>query len=190
MNRNRTSQEKRARRERTVKVLKMIALGVLIIGIGAAPSPQAIGKLLRGLTLRDTRENRRYVGRKLTELKKRGLLEKQGVRYAVSDKGKRLLSREQVWGLRIPTPRRWDERWHLIMFDIPQSESGTRKELNRILLGMGLVQYQQSVLVYPYPIKETLVEVCRFYKITRYVSFVAATELDGTDELKRHFRLT
>ena len=189
MNRNRKSQEKRARRERTVKVLKMIALGVLIIGIGAAPSPHAIGRLLRGLTLGDTRENRRYVGRKLKELKKRGLLEKQGVRYAVSDKGKRLLSREQVWGLRIPTPRRWDERWHLIMFDIPQSESGTRKELNRILLGMGLVQYQQSVLVYPYPIKETLVEVCRFYKITRYVSFVAATELDGTDELKRHFKL-
>ena len=178
-----------ARRERTVQILKMIALGVLIIGIGAAPSPRMVGKLLRGIALGDNSKNRKYANRKIKELKKRGFLERHGVRYAVSDKGTHVLSHERIMGLRIPKPARWDEKWHFTMFDIPLAESDARKALNRILLRMGCVQYQQSVLVYPYPVKETVLHVCRFYKISRYVSFVSADTVDGEEKLKKHFKL-
>jgi DNA-binding transcriptional regulator PaaX len=181
--------QKRAKRDRTIRILKMVALGVLIIGIGAAPSPSAISRMLHELTLRDTAENRRYAKRKVKQLKQHGFLQKRGVRYAVSDKGSRLLSGEDIWNLQIPRPRAWDGRWHLIMFDIPQVESTARKALNSALLRMGLVQYQQSVLIYPYPIKETLLKVCRFYRVTRYVSFVSASDVDGAKELKRIFKL-
>ena len=180
---------KRIRRERTVRILKMIALGVLIIGIGAAPSPRAIGKILHELMLGDTAENRRYANRKIKQLKQRGFLKKRGVRYAVSDKGSRVLSEDEISNLQISRPQTWDGKWHLIMFDIPMQESTARKSLNSTLLRMGLVQYQQSVLIYPYPIKKILLEVCRFYKVTRYVSFVSADTVDGAEELKRIFKL-
>ncbi len=75
------------------------------------------------------------------------------------------------------------------MFDIPLTESYARQMLNKVLIGIGLVQYQQSVLVYPHPIKETVLQICRFYKVTRYISFVVADEIDGADLLKKHFRL-
>jgi len=181
--------QKRAKRERTVRILKMVALGVLIIVIGAAPSPRMIGRMLHDLTLGDTAENRRYARRKIKQLKQGGYLKKHGVRYAVSDKGGRLLSGEAIWNLQIPRPRRWDGWWHLIMFDIPQAESTARKALNSALLRMGIAQYQQSVLIYPYPIKDTLLEVCRFYKVTRYVSFISARDVDGSAALKRFFKL-
>ena len=176
-------------RERTVKILKMIALGTLIIAVGAAPSPHAVSQLLRALILGDTSENRRYAFRKIREMRGRGLLEKQGVKFAVSYKGSRILSESEIHNLRIPRPARWDQKWRLIMFDIPLSESSARKALNIILLGMGLVQYQQSVLVYPYPVKETALHVCRFYKIGRYVSFASTDDLDGSDKLRKIFKL-
>ncbi len=182
--------QKRARRERTIRILKMIALGVLIIGIGAAPSPRAISKMLHELTLGDTAENRRYARRKIKQLKQRGFLKKSGVKYAVSDKGGRFLSGADIWNLQIPRPRRWNGWWHLIMFDIPMEESTARKALNSALLRMGLVQYQQSVLIYPYPIKETVLKVCRYYKVIPYVSFVSARDVDGSEELKRTFKLS
>ncbi|MDO8561594.1 MAG: hypothetical protein Q7S05_02085, partial [bacterium] len=155
-----------SRRERTVQILKMVAVGALKIGIGATPSPRAVSKLLAELTLGDSSRNRKYASRKIRELKKRGFLEKHGVRYAVSDKGQRILSRERIMTLEIPSSRRWNGRWYLIMFDIPLTQSYARQALNTLLLSMGLVQYQQSVLIYPYPIKETVLHVCRFYKVT------------------------
>lgn len=167
----------------------MVALGVLIIGIGAVPSPRAVSKLLAELTLGDTSENRKYANRKLKEMKRRGFLEKHGVRYTVSDKGQRILSRERIMNLEIPRPRKWDGRWHFIMFDIPLTQSYARQALNTILLNMGLVQYQQSVLVHPFPIKETVLHICRFYEVTRYVSFITATDIDGADKLKSRFGL-
>lgn len=181
--------QKSARKERTVRILKMVALGVLIIGIGAVPSPRAVSKMLHELTLGDTAENRRYARRKVKQLEQSGFLKKRGVKYAVSDKGSRLLSGADVWNLQIPRPHRWDGIWHLIMFDIPMGESAARKALNSSLLRMGLVQYQQSVLIYPYPIKETILKVCRFHKVTSYVSFVSARDVDGAEELKRIFKL-
>lgn len=181
--------KRRARRERTVRVLKMIAVGALIIGIGAAPSPRAMGKLLAELALGDNASGRKSARRKIQELKKRGLLAKHGVRYAVSDKGKQVLARERVLSLQIPKPPRWDDKWHFILFDIPLTESYARQMLNKALTGIGLVQYQQSVLVYPYPIKETVLQICRFYKVTHYTSFISANEIDGADQLKKHFRL-
>lgn len=168
----------------------MIAIGALIIGIGAAPSPRAVSKLLAELALGDNPKNRRYAGRKIRELKKRGYLEEYGVRYAVSDKGQRILSRERIMSLEIPNPRKWNGKWYLIMFDIPLTQSYARQALNTILLGMGLLQYQQSVLIYPYPIKETVMHICRFYKVTRYVSFVTADDVDGADKLKIQFGLS
>ena len=100
-----------------------------------------------------------------------------------------MLSRERILNLQIPTSSAWDGKWYFIMFDIPLTESYARQMLNKVLLEMGLVQYQQSVLIYPYPIKETVLQICRFYKITRYVSFVVADDVDGADALKKHFRL-
>jgi len=184
------ARKRRARREKTVQVLKMVALGALIIGIGAAPSPRAISSLLREFALGDTSKNRKYAVRKISEMKKLGLLEKHGVKYAVSDKGERALSYENMLSLEIPKPTRWDGKWHFIMFDIPLAESEARKALNRILLGMGCTQYQQSVLIYPFPVKETVLHVCRFYKISRYVSFVSADIVDGEDNLRKHFKLS
>lgn len=188
--RARANNKRTVGRERTVQILKLVALGVLIVGLGGAPSPRAMNRMLKELILDNTRANRRYVSRKVRELKKRGYLAAHGVKFAVSDKGERLLTREQLTKLHIPVPRHWDRTWHLILFDIPLPESNARKTLNRLLLDMGLVQYQQSVLVYPYPIKETVMHICRFYKISRYVSFACATNIDGADKLKKHFKLS
>ena len=184
-------QEKQKHRkyERTIRVLKMIAVGALIVGLGGAPSLRAVSRLLKEFILDDSRENRRYANRKIKQMKRHGFLKQYGVRYAVSDKGKRLLAREEIQNLHIQKLPQWNRKWYLILFDIPQSDSDARKALNRVLLRMGLAQYQQSVLIYPYPIKETVLLVCKFYKVSRYVSFITASHVEGEDELKRYFKL-
>ncbi|MBI4128961.1 MAG: hypothetical protein HY460_02810 [Parcubacteria group bacterium] len=186
---SRTRARQTTGRERTMKILKMVAVGALVIGLGGAPSPRVMNRLLKELVLGDTSQNRRYVYRKMRNLKNQGYLAKHGVRYTVSDKGARAIAGTAMRLARVPRPHVWDGAWHFVLFDIPLTESSARKAFNGVLLNLGFVQYQQSVLVYPFPIRETILPVCRHYKITRYVSFVTAIDIDGADTLKKHFKL-
>ena len=121
-------------REKTIRILKMVAIGALIVGMGAAPSPRAMHRLLKDLALGDTAKNRRYVSRKIRNLEKQGYLAKHGVTFGVTDKGARVLSVHELNNLHIAQTQPWKGKWYLVMFDIPLSESAERKILNRILL--------------------------------------------------------
>ena len=179
-----------SRRDRTIQILKLIALGVLLIGIGASPPPNAIARILKEMMMKDTRENRRYVQRKIKELDKRGYTSKRGSAYAVSPRGMRLLNEDQLWDMTVPVPKRWDGRWHFVMFDIPVRCSKARKDFGACLHSLGLHTYQHSVFVHPYPIREIVQKVAAFYSVLPYVSFAIAESVDGEATLKRHFNIT
>ncbi|MDO8552067.1 MAG: hypothetical protein Q7S01_00895 [bacterium] len=177
------------RREQTVRILKMVALGVLLVGIGAVPPPWAIPRIIRELVSKDTPEDRKRVRRKILDLKYRGYITESGDRYLVTDNGRSILEEEDLWDLKIPTPRRWARAWHLVIFDIPAEKSRFRIPFIRHLQGLGLVFYQRSVWIYPHPVEAAVREITNFYGITPYISFVTATSIGGAIALKRKFKI-
>ena len=184
------SKERKRRQEQTVKILKMVALGVFLIGIGAVPPPWAIPSIIRELTSKDTPENRRGIRRRMHHLKRRGYISEGDRFYEISKRGSAKLEEESLWELEIPTPKRWAGGWHLAVFDIPSEKSRTRIPFIRHLQNLGLVFYQRSVWIYPHPMEDTVRKITDFYRITPHVSFITATSIDGSPTLKRKFKIS
>ncbi|KKW46939.1 MAG: hypothetical protein UY98_C0024G0004 [Candidatus Kaiserbacteria bacterium GW2011_GWA2_58_9] len=177
------------RRERTIKILKMVAVGALMIGIGAVPPPWALGRILKELTMSDSAKNRRYARRKWSEIKKRGYIRSDGRSYALTQRAERILSESELWNLKIPKQKDWDQCWYLVLFDIPVRKNQSRLSFDGILRNLGLVMYQRSVWIYPHPCQGTIEQIARFYGIYDHVSYATAIALDRQASLRRHFKV-
>ena len=127
--------------------------------------------------------------RKLRDMYRDGYLHKAKHIYRLAPRGAALLNEEKIWALTIPTPKKWDGKWHMVLFDIPVTKGKQRNAFRARLKSLGLVLYQHSVWVYPYPLEKTVRHISDFYKISSYVLFAIAEELNGENKLKIKFNL-
>ena len=118
-----------------------------------------------------------------------GYLSGTSDRYQVTLKGAKTISEAKIWELTIPTPKVWDGKWHLVLFDIPNDKRKRRDIFRARLKELGLILYQNSVWIYPYPFEQIVREVADFYRLSPCVSFVVAKQLTGEKQLRKHFKL-
>lgn len=80
------------------------------------------------------------------------LTEKAGKKSVeLTDLGQRYLQREDLLeNMRTKRPRRWDGRWRLVMFDIPERRKKDRERLRNVMMEAGFAIFQDSVWIYPY----------------------------------------
>ncbi len=107
----------------------------------------------------------------------------------LTGKGARALSERKLWQLRIPTPKRWDGAWHLVLFDIPKDKRRRRDIFRTHLRELGLRLYQNSVWVHPYPLEKEILQIAEFHKLKDCVSFVTAEKISGEKHLMQAFGL-
>lgn len=178
-----------SRKRLSTQILKMVALGVVLLVLGAVPPPNALGRIIRELKMKNTPANRRKVYQHVYYLKRRGYLQPRSGSYEVSPNGRRLLDDTELWNLSVPVPKHWDLAWRLVLFDIPQEKSRVRIRFIRHLQALGFVFYQRSVWVHPYPPEKEVLNIARFLRIEPHVSFVTALNIDGYGSLKKRFGL-
>lgn len=126
---------------------------------------------------------------KVWYLKHRGYLERNGKKYSLLPKAHQVLAEGKIWSLVIPTPKRWDGRWHMVLFDIPADKRKRRDIFRSRLKEMGLVLYQNSVWIHPYPLENTVGQLAAFYRLSSCISFVVAEKVTGEKKLCQHFKL-
>jgi|SRR3989344_1080338 len=176
--------------EKTIRILKMIAVGALMVGIGATLSPRAIAKIFRELNMKDLPRNRKWIKRRLYALHEQQYVSvRDDNSYTLSDIGRRIIEENKLWMRSVQKPERWDGKWHIVVFDIPQAKSAVRVPFIRLLQNLGFVFYQRSVWVHPYPCEDEVREIAIFYDILPFVSFLKATHIDGSHALRKHFKL-
>ena len=118
-----------------------------------------------------------------------GYLSGTSGRYQVTAKGRNTVSEAKIWELTIPTPKAWDGQWHLVLFDIPNDKRKRRDIFRARLKELGLILYQNSVWIYPYPLEETARQVADSYRLSPCISFVVAEKVSGEKQLRKHFKL-
>lgn len=133
--------------------------------------------------------SRTPVTRKLGYLHRRGYVTGKGETYSLTQQGRDLLTEEIIWSLKIPTPQKWDKKWRMVLFDIPVKKLKQRNAFRARLKELGLVLYQHSVWVYPYPLEETVRSISDFYRISDCVLFAVAEQLNGEKKLRKQFGL-
>jgi len=135
------------------------------------------------------REKSRKKYRRLHYLQEKGYAVRKGSSLVLTSQGKQLLSEREIWELTIPKPKTWDKKWRLVLFDIPKDKRKRRDIFRLRLKELGLVLYQDSVWVHPYPLFTPVKRSADFYSLSKCVSFAIAEKLTGEEQLRKHFKL-
>lgn len=128
-------------------------------------------------------------------LKKQGALsvEKRGHNYSISltEQGRKKAGWLQIDLLKISKPKKWDQKWRFLLFDIEQEERWRRDVLRSFLVRLGFVLFQKSVWVHPYDCRAELELLREFIGLdTKRLKFIETNEIGpDTQQLKKKFHL-
>ena len=70
--------------------------------------------------------------------------------------------------------KKWDHKWRVVIFDIPQEISSARKKFRHRLVTMGFYPIQKSVFVFPYPCEEEVGDIANSLKVDDYIDMFNA----------------
>ncbi|MBI2475983.1 MAG: hypothetical protein HYV67_01960 [Candidatus Taylorbacteria bacterium] len=173
---------KRLRVGTTQKQILLLLLAGTAMGLSG--SPKTFFKILSSLpeALREIEE--KNVRRAIQNLYRSRLAEKQEhpdgtMTLALTDEGKRVALRYDINKMKVVKPRKWDEKWRIVTFDIPQKARWIRDSLREHLRQLQFYELQKSVFVHPFDCKNEIDYIVEFYNIRRHVRFIIADSIDN-----------
>jgi DNA-binding transcriptional regulator PaaX len=85
--------------------------------------------------------------------------------------------------------KRWDKKWRLLIFDIPERRRKVRDQIRASLTTLGFVRLQDSVWAYPYDCEDLITLLKADFKIGRDVLYVIADRIEYDKPLRSQFGL-
>lgn len=89
--------------------------------------------------------------------------------------------------LKISKPRKWDRKWRIIIFDIPEKKKLARDILTRKLENLGFLRIQKSVFIFPFSCKKEIDFLKNMYDISRYVQYIIVDRIEFESNILKHF---
>lgn len=169
----------------------------ILAGVGIA-GLIVVGAMAPGIFKIFPRNDRRRFSTKAVDqsvenLKRKGLLTiirgKNGWRLALTERGQAEFFAYETRQKILKHPRRWDGKWHLLIFDIAESKKRVREQVRRMLIGFGFHRLQDSVWVYPYECEEILELLRTKYGVRYEALYIRAEKIAKDDWLLNHFGL-
>jgi DNA-binding transcriptional regulator PaaX len=187
--------EKSARNERRWGTFQKAMLTAVVLGgvvVVAATIPNA-AQLLRFFPGYKKGAKFNYQAKSaLGRLAAKGLVtfvEENGKRYArITEKGERVLQMETE-RIAITKKRRWDKRWRVVIFDIPEKRKSIRARIRRFMGEYGFVRLQDSVWVYPYDCEDLIALAKANFRVGADVLYMIVERLERDKYLREHFAL-
>jgi len=169
-------------------MLATIALSGLIAVMMIAPNTlQLLGKIPKFKKQFKYRSNNI-----LTRLAQGGYIifeERHGKKYArITPSGSRaLLLRGQQLSALLIKPKRWDKRWRVVVFDIPEYRRNVRDSLRSMMRGFGFYRLQDSVWVYPHDCEDVIALLKAELKTGASVLYMIVERIENDQHLKEYF---
>lgn len=85
--------------------------------------------------------------------------------------------------------KKWQGKWFLVFFDVPEKQRNKRNYLRSFLRYIGFFQYQLSVYVFPYECEEEVKLIKQIVESAKYMSYIVAEKIEFEAEAKRHFHM-
>ena len=177
-------------------LLKFVAAGGFVTVALVVPNAlqifdKPIGKLFHGL---DRRAQEREVRRVIHYMKRRGLV-KYGTKdyqhgMSVTKTGQQWLKKHELDTMNVPRPPRWDKKWRLVFFDIPENEKSKRDAFTQRLRLLRFQQLQRSVWIHPFPARPQVEVLTDLTRIRKYVTYVEISAIDNEADLRERFHAT
>ncbi len=183
--------EKESRkRTRRTNIQKLVLASVAVAGgIGVALiAPGVLGAMSK-LGLVPSARQMEIIKKSRSRLIARGLLVYRGTMVHLTPKGEQVLRRLELSDFRLHRPKRWDRKWRVLIFDIPERRKGLRHKIRRTLKVIGFVRLQDSVWAYPYDCEDLITLLKADFKIGKDLLYLIVDSLEYDRSLKEHFGL-
>lgn len=166
------------------KKILLLLLGGIALGLTTSPRAQ---KRVFNTLHREWRDlNRRNLYRHIKDFEEHKMIryvnKNEWWNIELTEKGKCEAEKIKLNEIKIPKPRRWNKKWHLVIFDIPERNRVARDALRKKIKQIGLVEVQKSTFIYPYPCKNEIDKIINFFEVDK---FVLQLEINTLDESMR-----
>ncbi len=178
---------KKGNREHLQKLILQIVADVGMLGVSlVAPN---VAKAMYKLGLVPKRRQNEYVSSSASKLARRGLLFYDGKRYYMTPKGEDLLRHWQFTDFKLERPKKWDKKWRVIIFDIPEKKRKIRDQIRTLFKSAGFYLLQDSVWVYPYDCEDVLTLLKSDLGVGKNILYLIVDELENDKRLRESFDL-
>ena len=175
----------------TQKILLLLVGGA---ALGLSYSPRQQFRIAKKINKVWQEINRKKLQDSISNLYKSKMIDmkesKDGIiEMTLTDKGKKVVFLYNFEQMKIPKMKRWDKKWRIITFDIPERLKKARNALRSKLRELGFAKYQKSVFIYPYECKNEIDFVIEFFNLRPYVRYNEAENCDDDLNFKKYFEL-
>lgn len=182
---------KKKRFKKNLQNVALVAIGLAGTIAVMAVAPNMFQLLGKTGTLARLKYRSRGV---LARLKQKGeieFVERDGKKYArLTELGEKVLNlhREKL-NLAENKPKKWDRRYRLVMFDIPEKRKQIREHLRFEMQEVGFLRIQDSAWVYPHDCEEFIALLKADLHIGRDVLYAIVEEIEDDARIRKHFNL-
>lgn len=179
---------------RKTKIQSAIVGTIAVAGVlaVAAIAPNVLGALGK-LGLIKPYQKRQRIKTSLHRLIERGYVHLEGVgqnrKVRLTPKGERFAALLGAGRLAPKKPKRWDKKWRVLVFDIPERRRKTRDQIRITLVNLGFCRLQDSVWVYPYDCEDLITLLKADLRIGKALVYMIVDQIQYDVSLRNHFGL-
>lgn len=110
---------------------------------------------------------------------------------SLTPEGRKKAGMFQIDALKIKQTKRWDKKWRLLSFDIPEKRKIIREALRGKLRELGFKLFQKSIWIYPRDCAPEVELLKSFFGLRdEEAQLVVAEDIGNNDKWKHTFRLS
>lgn len=175
-------------------VLMFVAIGGFAFGGAVVPG---ILKAIDGLEMPKKKTGKyreKQINNAIINLKRQKLIEiikeKNGkTQVRLTTKGRKRLLELSLDTIKIRKSEKWDGKWRIVMFDIPNELNAARESLRRKIKELNFHQFQKSAWIYPYECEDEILFIAETFNVQRYVEIITADKFLHETVVKKKFKL-
>lgn len=183
-------EEENKKRVRRGEIQGLILNSVKIAGILSAGlvAPNVIGAMAK-LGLISNKRQEEIIRSSASKLVKRGLLVYKDGRYELTQDGEKKLRQWELQGYQLKRPKKWDKKWRVVIFDIPEKKKKVRDQIRNLFVSAGFSRLQDSVWVYPYDCEDIIGLLKTDFGIGKDLLYMIVDEIENDRHLRAEFNL-
>ena len=175
---------------------KQKALLLLVAGValGFSRSPKNYFTILRGVAREWKEIKRNKLVRIVREFYNDRIIDYKEkddgtVEIVLTKDGKKKALKYQIDEIKIKKPDKWDKKWRIVIFDIPEKKKKIREALRDKLKEIGFKELQKSVFIYPYPCEDEIDFIIEVFEIRPHVRFLIVDSFTNEEQFRLKFEL-
>lgn len=106
---------------------------------------------------------------------------------SVTDKAKKRLAKFEIEHIIVTKPKKWDKKWRLVAFELPEKHKTQRDAFAKKLKHLGFKNLQDGVWILPYACQSQIKQISEFYKIENYVTYAEVSYISSQDSQLKLF---